>query len=237
MNVIIGRILLTTRYIYTKRFARMSSGLSYIDVPENCQPSNLFKQWADDYKTNTHSGLVLFNLATSFKNGDVSNRNLVLQEISDDGGLIFNTNLNSLKVKQIEENPKVSASFLFTYTNETSNKRISQQVRMKGLIEKLPASYSERIFEKQPLYAKIRSILLEEQGVPVCWEELKKNHDDLLNKVNKGEIELKSPKQLVLYKIIPAEYDFYHANENEIGDRILFSKSKDDEWDHYHISA
>ncbi|XP_030767431.1 uncharacterized protein LOC115891165 [Sitophilus oryzae] len=235
MNITIKRILPITRY--TKRFARMSSGLSYIDVPENCQPSNLFKQWADDYKKYTHSGIVLFNLATSFKNGDVANRTLALQEISDDDGLIFHAKFNSLKVKQIEENPKASVSFLFTYTNETSNKRISQQVRMKGFIEKLPPSYSDKIFEKQPLFAKLRSVLIEEQGVPVCWEELKKKHDDLLDKVNKGEIKLKTPKQLVLYKIMPVKYDFYHANENEIGDRILFSKSKDDKWDHYHVTA
>ncbi|XP_030767432.1 uncharacterized protein LOC115891166 [Sitophilus oryzae] len=162
---------------------------------------------------------------------------MTLQEISDDGGIIFYTYLNSLKAKQIEENPQVSVSFLFLYTNETSNKKITQQVRMKGRIETMRTCCNAKIFEKQPLYAKIRTVIIAEQGVPVAWEELKKKHDRVLAKVNKGEMEFKVPKQFVLYKIIPARYDFYYFNENEIGDRIFFSKSEDDKWDHGHLTA
>lgn len=41
-----------------------------------------------------------FCCSFSFRNGDVSNRYIELQELSEDG-LIFSTNINTLKAKQM----------------------------------------------------------------------------------------------------------------------------------------
>ncbi|KAF7263099.1 hypothetical protein GWI33_003610 [Rhynchophorus ferrugineus] len=213
----------------------MSSRLAYIDVPENCNPINLLKTWIEQYKSQTKSKIVTFNLATSFLNGDVSNRFIVLKELTQDG-VIFNTNSNSLKVKQITENPMVSANFLLTYVNGETKSTVNQQIRLKGVAEQLPHNVSERMFETQPLFAKIRAMLVQEQGVKISWDELKKKHDCLVEGVQSGKVDLKAPEQLVLYKIVPNKFDFYQAGDGEIADRILFEINENKQWEHYHIT-
>lgn len=213
----------------------MASELAHIDIPETCEPFKLFRDWIEEFKLHTQTNLLPFNLATSH-NDAVKNRSVILQELSEEG-LIFNSNLNSPKAEQLASNPRVAACFLFVYFNAEISKAISRQVRIEGIVEQLSPEIIERQYNAQPLFAKIRTNLIKKQGEEVKWEELKRKHDKLLEKVTKGDIELRVPNNFVSYKIVPKQFDFYHAASEEIADRVLFKNDGSEGWSHCHIAA
>lgn len=214
----------------------MASQLAHIDVPEACGPFQFLHIWIDEYKKRKNKNFLLFNLATSSKNGDVTNRYIALKEVVEDG-IIFNTNSNSTKARHITENPKVSLNFMFLYSTDVSD-QITRQVRIEGMAEQLSKDVSERIYNEQPLPAKIRGHFIQEQGVEVKWEDLKRSHDEFLEKVNKGEVDLKMPDHIVAYKIVPKRFEFYHAAGQEIADKVLFVRDcHSGSWNWCHITA
>ena len=67
------------------------------------------------------------NIASVDQMNQPSSRMVLLKKISDDG-LVFYTNYNSRKGKEIELNPKVAANFWW--------RELKKQIRVEGIIEK-----------------------------------------------------------------------------------------------------
>ncbi|XP_050303223.1 pyridoxine/pyridoxamine 5'-phosphate oxidase isoform X1 [Anthonomus grandis grandis] len=212
----------------------MTSRLAKIDVPKQWGPFELFQNWMAEFTSITKLPVFL-NLATASSDGYVKNRFVELQELANDG-ILFNTCDNSPKVKQLTENPKAAASFLFQYVRNNTEP-VSRQVRIEGIAERIPGKMEENTFYAEPLYAQIRSVLIKDQSMEVNWDELKNQHDEMLAKVKSGEITLSPPENLVVYKIVPTTFDFYHSGENEIADRVLFTQETSGLWKHCHITA
>ncbi|XP_066245051.1 pyridoxine/pyridoxamine 5'-phosphate oxidase-like [Euwallacea similis] len=208
----------------------MSSKLAKIEILPNQRPLDLLKDWIDDFRRHT-TVPVIFSLATVGNSGDVKNRFIALQNLTEDG-LVFNTNRNSPKVQQIEENPKVAACFPFAYTDGNT----LRQVRIEGTAEKVTTKITQETFNSFPLHVKMRALLIPEQSVEVQWDELKARHDALLAKVSRNEVEANPPEHLVEYKILPKTFDFYHAHNEEIADRVFF-KCVSGAWTHTHLTA
>ncbi|XP_050303224.1 pyridoxine/pyridoxamine 5'-phosphate oxidase isoform X2 [Anthonomus grandis grandis] len=187
----------------------MTSRLAKIDVPKQWGPFELFQNWMAEFTSITKLPVFL-NLATASSDGYVKNRFVELQELANDG-ILFNTCDNSPKVKQL--------------------------VRIEGIAERIPGKMEENTFYAEPLYAQIRSVLIKDQSMEVNWDELKNQHDEMLAKVKSGEITLSPPENLVVYKIVPTTFDFYHSGENEIADRVLFTQETSGLWKHCHITA
>ncbi|KAJ8982129.1 hypothetical protein NQ317_002855 [Molorchus minor] len=161
---------------------KYQSGLAYIDVEENGNPFDLFKQWLEESK----------------KYGKINNK----------------------------ENPKVSACFLWSYIKEEKN--INRQVRIEGTVEQLSDKECAGYYNGQPLFAQIRSNIIRNQSAKVDWIDLKKKHDELLEKVKTTNEPLQMPEHEVAYKIIPTMFDFYYAWNQNIADRILFTRNGND---------
>lgn len=69
------------------------------------------------------------------------------------------------------------------------------QVRIEGdVVELSPDQYGD-IYEREPLYCKIRTHLCH-QGTEVDWDEHKKRHDEMYKKVSEGVLALPCPDHL-----------------------------------------
>ncbi|CAH1967727.1 unnamed protein product [Acanthoscelides obtectus] len=206
--------------------SKEESGLAHIDVEKGLSPIDLVEEWMKEYQEYSHTNKVLLNLATASREGEVSNRNVVLRELSDDG-FTFLTVKNGKKVQHMTENPNVSACIYFSYIKD--GKHVERQVRVEGVAEKLNKEKCKDYYEREPVYAKIRSIICD-QGEKIEWDDLKKKHDEILRKYKEGAVGLEMPEHVVAYLIRPQKLDLYYAYDNFIADRIVFFKDKNAEW-------
>lgn len=90
------------------------------------------------------------------------------------------------------ENPR--ASMVFLWLNKTAVDSLPQtrQVRVECSVEMLGADNTNALYDTEPLFCKIRAQICE-QGKVVEWEQLKRDHDRLYEKVIKYNIQLPKP--------------------------------------------
>lgn len=71
----------------------------------------------------------------------------------------------------------------------------TRQVRVEGFVKKLGPDITNELYEIEPLFCKIRAQICE-QGKSVEWEQLKRDHDQLFDKVIKQNIQLPKPDHM-----------------------------------------
>ncbi len=104
-------------------------------------PIEQFKSWLDQALDNeVIKEASSFVLSTSFGDGRVSSRVLLLKYFDEDG-FVFFTNYNSKKALQIKENNK--ASILFYWPE------LERQTRIEGMVEKTSGTVSNEYFSKK----------------------------------------------------------------------------------------
>ncbi|KAG8232385.1 hypothetical protein J437_LFUL012528 [Ladona fulva] len=214
-----------------------TSNLVFIDVTSN-DPMDLFREWFEEAKAFNISLPHRMSVSSASSDGDVTSRSLLLRQLDDDGFVIM-TDSRSLKAKHWQENPRATFAFFWGY--KKGEREIARQIRIQGDIIELPQNDYAHLYNKEPLYCKIRSHICH-QGVQVEWKELKAQHDRLLQEYKDGLTTLPIPEHVIFYKLQPKKMDFYAANEISIGDRVLFERNDGvndmrTSWRHHHLSA
>ncbi|XP_029049946.1 pyridoxine/pyridoxamine 5'-phosphate oxidase-like [Osmia bicornis bicornis] len=198
-------------------------------------PVELFRIWRDQARRYNPRAPDACCLATVSKNCEVSARNVVLREFDNDGFVIV-TDRRSRKVDNIENVPQVAMCYLWFYVNE-QEQEITRQVRVEGTMKRLMKEEYQHLYDREPLYCKVRSHLCH-QGREVNWEELKERHDEILDSVRKNDNDLPMPDHFVGYKLLPTMMEFYFARDHLIGDRLLYRKdTSTGSWTHHRIAA
>ena len=111
------------------------------------------------------------NVATVDEKGQPSSRVVLLKKISDEG-LVFYTNYNSKKGKEISINNKVAVNFWW--------RELKKQIRIEGLITKAPEKDSDDYFNSRPLKSRVSAIISNQSSVINSYEDLKKDIDEFL---------------------------------------------------------
>ncbi|XP_025152960.1 uncharacterized protein LOC105191438 isoform X2 [Harpegnathos saltator] len=207
-------------------------GLAHIDAVDN--PVDLFKMWRDEV-IKFHKGIIdVCCLATLSKDLKISSRNLVLREFDNDG-FVITTDSRSRKVDDVEHNPYTAMCFFWDYTNDKQHK-VQRQVRIEGTMKKLEKPAYEHIYEREPLYHKIRSYLCH-QDQPADWDDLNRRYSEMTEAIKNGE-NLTMPDHYVAYKLAPEMMEFWYAWDGLIADRIRFEKNNSTgRWKHQRIAA
>ncbi|KAL1451794.1 hypothetical protein WDU94_006140 [Cyamophila willieti] len=206
------------------------SGLSKIENPSD-NPFELFQDWLGEAR---NADLVLPHaliLSTATPDGKVSSRTLLLRRLEDDGFVIMSDN-RSRKHMQITENKNAAMVFLWLYRTPNGDHCVNRQVRIEGELEVMPKERFQDLYEREPTYCKIRAHLCH-QSSTVDWEQAKATHDEMYEKYKRNKIDLPMPDHFIAYKMHPTMMEFYHAQSDQIGDRIQYSKtgnSADNVW-------
>ncbi|XP_025426006.1 uncharacterized protein LOC112694674 isoform X1 [Sipha flava] len=210
------------------------SGLHKINTNSK-NPMEIFSKWYNEHMIANESmtSAKAFSLATVSKTGKVSCRSLILRRLDEDG-FVMMTDGRSRKSNDLAGNPQ--ASMVFLWLNKTDdNLPQTRQVRIEGTVSKLNTDNMKELYDIEPLFCKIRAQICE-QGKEVVWEQLKRDHDQLFDKVIKNNVQLPKPDHVVAYKLVPNVIEFYEAIGQKIGDRLLFTK-EGISWQSRHIAA
>ncbi len=153
-------------------------------------------------------------LATALCDGTPSARIVLLKEVTSNG-FVFFTNYESRKGKEIAENPHVALVFPWH--------PIERQVRVEGVIEKIPAEDSDAYFNSRPETSKLGAWVSPQSKVLHSREEL-----DHLQQENERKFfgkPIHRPTHWGGYLIIPHLIEFWQGRPNRLHDRILYLKS------------
>ena len=159
------------------------------------------------------------NVATVDEKGQPSSRVVLLKKISDEG-LVFYTNYNSKKGKEISLNNKVAVNFWW--------RELKKQIRIEGLITKAPEKDSDDYFNSRPLKSRVSAIISNQSSVINSYEDLKKDIDEFLEKNDVAAV--KRPKHCGLYNLAPFSVEFWQERDNRTHERIKYFLN-DHTWD------
>ncbi|KAL6263122.1 hypothetical protein P5V15_005924 [Pogonomyrmex californicus] len=218
---------------FAKKMATTGDHVGIAKIVPVDNPVNLFRLWRDE-TIKFQNGLIdVCCLSTvSSPNSKVSSRNLMLREFDNDGFVIM-TDARSQKVKDMECNPYTAMCFLWNYKNDKQY-YIMRQVRIEGSMKKLERPAYQLIYEKEPLYCKIRAHLCH-QDQPADWDDLNRRYNEIFEAHN--EEDLPMPEHVVAYKLLPEVMEFYYARDQLIADRIRYKKNEKNHWEYQRITA
>jgi pyridoxamine 5'-phosphate oxidase len=173
-----------------------------------------FKKW---FQERERSGIDIPNsvsLGTSSPEGEMSVRTVLLKEYNE-SGFVFFSNYLSKKGKQLENNPR--AALLFYWPE------FSRQVRIEGLVYKVPAKETDLYFKTRPEESRISAWASEQSSVIPDRQYLEDRFAFYSNKFRNGSIE--RPPHWGGYRLFPSWFEFWQSGEHRLHDRICYTLS------------
>ena len=165
------------------------------------------------------------NIASVDQMSQPSSRMVLLKKISDEG-LVFYTNYNSRKGKEIELNPKVAVNFWW--------RELKKQIRLEGFIEKASEEDSDDYFYSRPLKSRVSAIISNQSSKISSYVDLRNQIDNYLEQNDESSI--KRPDHCGLYIVIPNAVEFWEERDNRTHERLKYILSDDQKWSSHLLS-
>ncbi|GIS22985.1 MAG: pyridoxine/pyridoxamine 5'-phosphate oxidase [Gammaproteobacteria bacterium] len=159
------------------------------------------------------------NIASVDQMNQPSSRMVLLKKISDEG-LVFYTNYNSRKGKEISLNPKVAVNFWW--------RELKKQIRIEGFIEKASEEDSDDYFNSRPLKSRVSAIISNQSSVISSYEDLTNQIDNYLEKNDESSI--KRPNHCGFIIVLPNAVEFWQERDNRTHERLKYFLSDDQKW-------
>ncbi len=165
------------------------------------------------------------SLATSDLEGNVTVRVVLLKGILSDG-IQFFTNYESIKGRQLAENPKAAVTLHWPY--------LGRQIRLRGVTEKTSRETSEEYFHSRPLGAQLSASVSRQSTFLTSRSELEHEKRELAEQVGDGVVPL--PKDWGGYILHPQRVEFWQGRSDRLHDRVVFMRNESGEWDKFQLA-
>ena len=190
----------------------------------NPNPFSQFKLWFDEVITNNLPEANSMVLSTVDTIGKPSAR-IVLLKSFDESGLVFCTNYNSKKGRDLEMNSNCSLLFYWP--------TLERQIRIEGTATKISEKESKEYFYSRPKESQIAALIsnqsIEIENRNVLEVEFKKLSEKY------GNAQIPKPEHWGGYKVIPGYFEFWQGREFRLHDRIAF-KLEGKDWKIFRLS-
>ncbi|HAV60861.1 MAG TPA: pyridoxamine 5'-phosphate oxidase, partial [Verrucomicrobiales bacterium] len=170
-------------------------------------PFDQFERW---FKEACDGGVIepnAMSLATAAPNGETTIRTVLCKGV-DRQGLLFFTNLESTKGRQIAANPNVSAVFPWL--------KLERQLIVNGRAEKLAAGEVLKYFVTRPFDSRIAAWTSQQSSVVTTRKLLEMKFAEMKRKFADGDVPV--PSFWGGFRIIPRTIEFWQGRPNRLHD-------------------
>jgi pyridoxamine 5'-phosphate oxidase len=183
-------------------------------------PMKLFKKWMQGALDQEIEEPTAMDLCTVNAKGRPSCR-IVLLKGFDERGFLFYTNYNSQKGREMEDNPHVALNIFW--------KPLHRQVRVEGLVEKVPRKESEAYFASRPRASQVGAWSSSQSEVLKSRKALLKRYDKNELKFA-GKAKVPCPPHWGGYVVRPTAVEFWQGRTSRLHDRFRYELKKDGSW-------
>lgn len=182
-------------------------------------PIEQFRTWFMEASNAGISEPNAMTLATVDDRGQPTARVVLLKEIRAEG-LVFYTNHESRKGREIAANPRVCLNFSWL--------ELERQVRVEGLARQLSENEARLYFQSRPKESQIGA-WVSRQSEPIPSRVILEKRYREIEEKYAGETCLPLPPYWGGYLVLPETMEFWQGRESRLHDRVLY-ETRDGSW-------
>jgi len=158
-----------------------------------------------------------FALATAGNELDTTVRMVLLKDV-DERGLVFYTNLQSLKANQMTDNPRASACFWWP--------QLKRQVRFEGRVELVSDQEADEYFASRPRGSQIGAWASPQSRELTSRQQLL---DAVIAMTDKFKDQpVPRPSYWSGYRLVPERIEFWKEQSNRLHEREVYTRQAGD---------
>jgi len=184
----------------------------------NRDPHLQFLAWLDDAIGAGIMDPTAMALATADATGMPSVRMVLLKEVRETG-LVFFSNYESRKGKELLHNPRASVVFYWPV--------LERQLRVEGIVEKLPEEESDTFFHSRPPESRYAAVVSRQSNDIPGRDVLLKDFEKI--RLTEKDSVLQRPAYWGGYILKPVSYEFWQGREHRLNDRLAYYQD-DEGW-------
>ena len=177
-------------------------------------PLDIFNDWLEEASHLEINNPNAMTLATVGNDGRPSARMLLLKG-ADPDGFVFYTNLESLKCRQLDENPH--AALLFHW------KTLNRQVRIEGPVQQVPDTEADSYFASRPRASQLGAWASRQSQPMNSGTELEKRVAMYAAKFHVGAVP--RPEFWSGFRLTAGRYEFWQEGKFRLHKRFVFTPS------------
>jgi pyridoxamine 5'-phosphate oxidase len=158
-----------------------------------------------------------FALATVGADGTPSVR-VVLLKALDERGLVFYTNLESRKSRELRHNPAAAACFWWP--------QLQEQVRVEGTVEPISDAEADAYFATRPRGSQLGAWASRQSEPLDSREELVGRFFERMTEFKDSDVP--RPPFWSGYRLVPQRVEFWYNRDDRLHDRRLYERKGDD---------
>jgi pyridoxamine 5'-phosphate oxidase len=175
-------------------------------------PVAQFSRWyAEATEAEGYPRVDAIALATSTRDGRPAAR-LVLFKGIDERGLVFHTNYESRKGRELQANPLAAVAFFWP--------ELHRQVRAAGPVARLSSEESDVYFASRPREARLAALSSHQSEVIDSREALEARYREL--EARYGGEDVPRPSFWGGLRLAPDEWEFWQGRVNRLHDRFRY---------------
>ncbi|GBC92946.1 Pyridoxine/pyridoxamine 5'-phosphate oxidase [bacterium HR15] len=158
-------------------------------------------------------------LATADAQGHPDARFVLLRGL-DERGLVFYTNANSPKGRQLRQNPYATAVFWWS--------PLERQVRVQGMVETVSKEEADAYFASRPREHQLAAWASPQSEVIPNRQVLEARMAELERQYEGRPVP--RPPYWIGYRIVPHTFEFWQGRPHRLHDRLRYTRHPDGSW-------